>query len=161
MKKPISIVLMAVILTGVSAVTIEFKDDLKVKCEIVGKKNDTLFVTHCNKLYKLNKEDIRYINTQNWSGNQKEIFFEKKDWIVTSINPDSAKGFQIESTDYPDMVRPGTLKNIDEMNDREFQIYLAQTQAQAIKDSSKKITRNMWIITLINIALGITIAVMK
>jgi len=161
MKKHLLTLLLAMILLSLLAVRVEFTDNLRIDCEVSGKQADTLFVSYNELLYKVKKEDIRFINAQSWSSNQKSLFFEKKDWLDSGINPGLAKIYRVNQSDYNEMVRPATLKSIDDMNEREFQIYLAQTQAQAVKDSSKKINRTLWILTVLNVALGITIAAMK
>lgn len=142
-------VLLAIIMACLSLYCTKFTldDYTEIECDIVGKSADTLYIYYNTDLYKISKEKV--INISNGGGNIKVLEFRKDDWQLNRFDIKTAKPFFV-TNDVIQIERARQViekpKNItiDEMTDREFQVYLAQLNQKALEQHSKKITNTLW-----------------
>lgn len=142
MKKLLVLCVMLMMYVVCFCETVTLINETRLEGQIVGKQGDQLFLKVNDNTYLLNKSDI--IKIKKGLRSIKSLTFEKKDWGVSS-----GTAFQMKET-----ISEISNKPIDQMTEREYQLYLAQIQAKAVKDGARKVNRTIWKVFLVNMAIS-------
>lgn len=154
MKKMLVFVVLLVMVTVVWSETVILNDRSTLKGEIVGKKGDQIYLDSEGTIYLINRDLVQEIKNE---GNQPVtgLIYRKKDFMQ---NWDRSQGvIELISKTKEDLsvFKPGKLtkEGVNEMTDREFQLYLTQLQVNEVNG----VRKTMWSIwgTSIGISIGL------
>lgn len=150
LRKVISAVILMTMFIGLFGYDFEFADGVKATCDIVGKEGNIVYIANDNLIYKVQKNDITSItmNGQDF----KAVVYGRADWMNQSIDVNNAVTYEVQKKIAVDTGKE-KLINYKDMDEREFQMYLAQQNAVAMNNHADKITKTMWTIWGVNIAL--------
>lgn len=160
MKKMMLIVVLVLLISTVFAETVILNNGKQLKGEIVGKNEDSIYLLNGAGLKKISFEAIETIKNEGGQPITKKIM-RKKVFMNAEIGE-----YEIEEIQYsaPVIMRSpaGNLKferlNIEEMTDREFQLYLTQMQVNELNG----IRKTQWKIwgASIGVGVGLTLITM-
>jgi len=148
MKKMLMLVMLLLIVSSVFAESVILNDGRTLKGEIVGKKGDSIYLRSDGNIYLLTRSLVKQIKND---GNLTitKLTYKKKDFMddgvdVTQLTP---IGELEETVTYSkpgakngkSFFMPASLpeQNINEMTEREFQLYLTQLQVNEINGIRK------------------------
>ena len=132
MKKMVFLMIMLSVYFFAYGEKVTLSDMSVLKCKIVGKQGDSLFVKLDNCIYSLNIKDIIEIGSR-W-GKISDKRLKEKDWGINKAIP-----YQLIS-----ISNDVNKKKIEQMTEREYQLYLTQIKAKAEKEGSDKISGTIW-----------------
>ena len=168
MKKALFTLIMLLTISLAFCEVVTLIDQTVLEGQITGKRGDILYLQVNSETYSINKNDIDKIT--NGGSTIKNLIFAKKDWGIETGAPYQLKTMTVDTNE--PVIRPDEKerdlddvklevykeigkKPIDKMSEREYQLYLAQIQAKALKDNSNKISGTLWGIFTAELVLGV------
>lgn len=152
MRKIMCMVLLFVLLTNMFAITVVLDDNNSIECEIAGKQNGSLFLYYDGIVYRVSQSNIKSILVN--GADFKSIEFRRNDWVIDTIDTTKIVDYSPARIDLKADIKSGSLKPFETMSEREFQVYLAQMNANVQKENNTKLQKTIWSSSIVCLVLG-------
>ena len=123
--------------------------------EIVGKVGENIFVLTIEENFTIPRNQINQIK----SGRRTitDMSFNRRDWLSPKATVQSfTPYFEDQAFDKNDL----SSFNIEEMTEREFELYLAQIQADATRESAESTNRTRWHVFWMQYVVALVLAIL-
>ncbi len=154
MKKILVMIVLLFMFTIIWGESVILNDGRTLKGEIVGKKSDQIYLNSDGNIYLINRDLVKEIKNE---GNQPVtgLIYKKKDFMQNWVGSQDVIELISKTKEDLSLFTPGKLTKdgINEMTDREFQLYLTQLQVNEIH-GVRKTMWNIW-----GTSIGISVAI--
>lgn len=155
MKKMLMLIALLFMFTIVLGESVILNDGRTLKGEIIGKKGDQIYLDSEGNIYLIRRDLVQEIKNE---GNQPitGLIYRKKDFMQNWVGSQEIIELISKTKEDLSVFTPGKLtkEGINEMTDREFQLYLTQLQVNEING----VRKTMWSIwgTSFGVSVGLT-----